>query len=29
MNGSRFPGGLTVTAMDRLVEWRRKVSRAI
>ena len=27
MNGSQFPGGLTLTAMDRLVGWRRKASR--
>jgi hypothetical protein len=27
MDTGRFPGGLTLTAMDRLVGWRRKVSR--
>lgn len=27
MNGSQFPGGLTLTAMDRLVGWCRKASR--
>ena len=27
MNGSQFPGGLTLTAMDRLVGWYRKASR--
>ncbi len=26
MNGSQFLGGLTLTAMDRLVGWRRKAS---
>jgi len=27
MNEGQFPRGLTLTAMDRLVGWRRKVSR--
>jgi hypothetical protein len=27
MNEGQFPGGLTLTAMDRLVGWRRKASR--
>jgi hypothetical protein len=27
MNTGQFPGGLTLIAMDRLVGWRRKVSR--
>jgi hypothetical protein len=26
MNEGQFPGGLTLTAMDRLVGWRRKAS---
>lgn len=27
MDTGQFPAGLTLTAMDRLVGWRRKVSR--
>jgi len=27
MNEGQFPGGLTLTAMDRLVGWRRKATR--
>ena len=27
MDWGQFPGGLTLTAMDRLVGWRREASR--